>query len=461
MMVCGLFAAGHRVSPKVSAAFSMNPGTPSTNSMTKLGERRQMTKDEIDDLRNMVLKATRPKNPWMDSQKHSPEESRRYARSAVNDFQTPLNVNTTSSRSKASLSPVSPLSNTGTTSSLNSNSSDRALTPNGVFHARLTQVNDAASREAVLFPKSPSKTYYHSSALVENIISAPPRPESPSSKIMTKSNGATSIQFHSSNYRSNSPSPPESTTSRNTGENIPAVPLKGVSGARWRIRTIDEAPVETPQPEELPRKVIGTCRECQKAVFDDASVTYALDSIFHDLCFVCTICGRALRGKKFYRVRDKNYCQEDYNYVGMHENAEKCAECGHLIVDMVLQALGKSFHPSCFKCKHCRTELDGVPFAIDDCGDVFCIEDYQKKTLPSCVACHQSILPHTESGKIVRVVALNKEFHIHCYVCEGCGVQLTNEAGNLCYPLNNHLLCKTCHVHWELAGGDPIPITDL
>ncbi|KAK0425988.1 hypothetical protein QR680_009490 [Steinernema hermaphroditum] len=419
---------------KVSASSAMVPSSPPTNSLTKLGERRQMTRDEIDDLRNMVLKATRPKNPWMSSQGHSPEESRRYARqmSSSGDLQTPLNVSTTSSASKASLSPVSPLSNTGTTSSLTSNSSGRLPTPNGVFHARLTQVNDDdGSGGRPTSPLKTSKTYYHSSALVGRS----PRAESPSSKITTKANGTTSIQFPSSDKPSN-------------------------SGTRWRIRTVDEAP-EAPPPTEALRKVIGTCCECQKAVFDDNSVTYALDSIFHDLCFVCSLCGRTLRGRKFYRVKDKNYCQEDYEYVGMHENAEKCEECGHPILDMVLQALGKSFHPSCFRCKQCRTKLDGIPFALDDEGNVFCMDDYQKKTLPRCAACLHSILPHAESGKVVRVVALNKEFHIACYVCEGCGVQLTNEVGGRCYPLNEHLLCRNCHVHWERTGGDRNPITDL
>uniref|UniRef100_A0A1I7XY56 LIM zinc-binding domain-containing protein n=1 Tax=Steinernema glaseri TaxID=37863 RepID=A0A1I7XY56_9BILA len=246
-------------------ASTLVPSAPPTNSMTKLGERRQMTRDEIDDLRNMVLKATRPKNPWMSSEQHSPEESRRYARSTTSsrDFQTPLNVSTTSAPSKASLSPISPMSHTS--SSLASNSS--GCSANGVFHARLTQVHDEEPR---LSPVKTSKTYYHSSAPGTK----------PPSKITTKPNGATSIQFPSSVSQ-----PQEQPRPQEALEN---------SGARWRVRTVDEAP----KPQ---RKLVGTCRECQKAVFEDDSVTYALDNIFHDQCFVCTLCGRTLRGKKFYR----------------------------------------------------------------------------------------------------------------------------------------------------------------
>ncbi|VDK30791.1 unnamed protein product [Anisakis simplex] len=47
------------------------------------------------------------------------------------------------------------------------------------------------------------------------------------------------------------------------------------------------------------------------------------------------MCGRTLCGKKFYKTRGKTYCEEDYLYSGMHETAERCAACSHLIVDMV------------------------------------------------------------------------------------------------------------------------------
>ncbi len=50
------------------------------------------------------------------------------------------------------------------------------------------------------------------------------------------------------------------------------------------------------------------------------------------------------------------------------------------------------------------------------------------------------------TSETVRVVSMDKDFHIDCYACYDCGMQLTDEPGKRCYPLNNILLCYTCHM---------------
>ncbi|KHN88561.1 Wilms tumor protein 1-interacting -like protein [Toxocara canis] len=226
-------------------------------------------------------------------------------------------------------------------------------------------------------------------------------------------------------------------------------------------RKYDEITERIQQQLTLNQPALGICGICGNAVTDESQVTCALGQLYHQKCFVCDICGRTLCGKKFYKTRGKTYCEEDYLYAGMHETAERCAACSHLIVDMVLQALGKSYHPRCFRCEKCKRCLDGIPFALDAEGKVYCMEDYHTIFAPKCAACHKPIMPATESGETVRVVAINKDYHIECYVCEGCGMQLTDEPEKRCYPLNTHLLCKKCHVIWARTGGDRQPITDL
>ncbi len=46
----------------------------------------------------------------------------------------------------------------------------------------------------------------------------------------------------------------------------------------------------------------------------------------------------------------------------------------------------------------------------------------------------------------VRVVALDRSFHVKCYQCEDCGLLLSSGAeGHGCYPLDDHVLCKQCN----------------
>ena len=56
------------------------------------------------------------------------------------------------------------------------------------------------------------------------------------------------------------------------------------------------------------------------------------------------------------------------------------------------------------------------------------------------------ITPAEGSNETVRVVSMEKDFHVECYVCRDCGTQLTDENEKRCYPLDNCLLCLTCHL---------------
>lgn len=57
------------------------------------------------------------------------------------------------------------------------------------------------------------------------------------------------------------------------------------------------------------------------------------------------------------------------------------------------------------------------------------------------------IRPVEGTEETVRVVSMDKDFHVDCYVCEECGMQLTDEPESKCYPFEGHLMCKSCHLH--------------
>ncbi|XP_063599902.1 thyroid receptor-interacting protein 6-like isoform X1 [Penaeus indicus] len=183
------------------------------------------------------------------------------------------------------------------------------------------------------------------------------------------------------------------------------------------------------------------CTRCGEKVVGEGSGCTAMEQVYHIKCFVCIVCHLQLQGKPFYALDSKPYCEDCYL-----NTLEKCCVCTKPILDRILRATGKPYHPQCFTCVVCNKSLDGIPFTVDASNQIHCIDDFHKKFAPRCTVCHEPIMPEPGKDETVRVVALDRSFHVNCYKCEDCGLVLSSEAeGRGCYPLDGHVLCKSCN----------------
>ncbi|XP_010018987.1 PREDICTED: zyxin [Nestor notabilis] len=197
--------------------------------------------------------------------------------------------------------------------------------------------------------------------------------------------------------------------------------------------------MEHPPPVEAATSEL--CGFCRKPLSRTQPAVRALDCLFHVECFTCFKCEKQLQGQQFYNVDEKPFCEDCYA-----GTLEKCSVCKQTITDRMLKATGNSYHPQCFTCVMCHTPLEGAAFIVDQANQPHCVDDYHRKYAPRCSVCSEPIMPEPGKDETVRVVALEKNFHMKCYKCEDCGKPLSIEADeNGCFPLDGHVLCIKCH----------------
>ncbi|KAJ8392882.1 hypothetical protein AAFF_G00070860 [Aldrovandia affinis] len=203
------------------------------------------------------------------------------------------------------------------------------------------------------------------------------------------------------------------------------------------IKDMDtHAPVITSPPTEV-------CGKCGESLSRSQPAVRAMDKLFHADCFSCMNCQRTLQGMQFYDRDGQPQCEDCYV-----SSLAICARCGERVSDRVLKAVGQSFHAHCFRCCTCSCSLEGAPFITDDNNNPYCVADYHRRFSPLCVSCNEPIIPDPGSEETVRVVALEKNFHLKCYRCEDCARPLSIEADtDGCYPLDGRILCMKCHTH--------------
>ncbi|XP_053544506.1 PDZ and LIM domain protein 7 isoform X5 [Ictalurus punctatus] len=109
------------------------------------------------------------------------------------------------------------------------------------------------------------------------------------------------------------------------------------------------------------------CAKCKKKIAGE--IMHALKMTYHVQCFMCAACKRPIRNQAFYMEDGEPYCERDYEKMF----GTKCHGCDFKIDagDRFLEALGYSWHDTCFVCALCHVNLEGKTF-------------YSKKDKPLC-----------------------------------------------------------------------------
>ncbi|VBB31443.1 unnamed protein product [Acanthocheilonema viteae] len=183
------------------------------------------------------------------------------------------------------------------------------------------------------------------------------------------------------------------------------------------------------------------CCKCGGGISNDNPGCTAIGEMFHVACFTCRKCDKQLAGGSFYNVDGQPLCEDDYI-----KSLEQCSSCGKPITEKLLRATGGVYHVDCFVCTACNKCLDGVSFTVDSANKVHCVTCFHEKFAPRCAVCSKPIVPEEGQEESIRIVAMDKSFHVNCYRCEDCNMQLNSKIeGQGCYPLDQHLYCKNCN----------------
>ncbi|KAM6963562.1 actin-binding LIM protein 1-like isoform 7-T7 [Tautogolabrus adspersus] len=149
------------------------------------------------------------------------------------------------------------------------------------------------------------------------------------------------------------------------------------------------------------------------------------NSYFHIKCFSCKVCGCDLAQSGFFTKNGDYLCPLDFQRL----HGTLCSSCGEFVEGEVVTVLGKTYHPSCFVCTHCKQRFpagDCVTFSGKDCLCQRCIRPMSpppnKVSYPSnCSGCGRDI----KNGQAL--LAMAGHWHLGCFKCKICNKVLSGE----------------------------------
>ncbi|XP_067828884.1 leupaxin-like [Heptranchias perlo] len=150
----------------------------------------------------------------------------------------------------------------------------------------------------------------------------------------------------------------------------------------------------------------GVCSSCKKRIV--GTIVTAMGLTWHPEHFVCAHCNEEIGLKGFCERDGRAYCHKDYHNLF----SPRCAYCRGPILDKILTALDKTWHPEHFFCAHCG-DVFGNEGYHEKHGKPYCRKDYFNMFAPKCGSCDRPVLDNYLS-------ALNSVWHPECFVCKDC-----------------------------------------
>lgn len=127
------------------------------------------------------------------------------------------------------------------------------------------------------------------------------------------------------------------------------------------------------------------CAGCHSPILQQP--TSAMGKQWHPQCFKCCDCRKALNPSNFRENGGKPFCDDCFH----NKFSQKCAGCNTPIKDQQpMNALGKPWHPQCFKCSDCKKTLNPSQ-CKENGGRPFCEDCYHNKFSQKCAGCRQPI----------------------------------------------------------------------
>ncbi|CAG0915355.1 unnamed protein product [Notodromas monacha] len=186
------------------------------------------------------------------------------------------------------------------------------------------------------------------------------------------------------------------------------------------------------------------CVRCEESFDSREKIVNSNGELWHSQCFTCCQCFQPFPDGVFYEFDGRRYCEHDFQVLF----APCCGKCNEFIIGRVIKAMNASWHPSCFRCRVCSTELADMGFMKHGnealCHGCFAGVKAAARGKHMCYKCHQII----EDGPLKFRGELYHPYHFNC---NACGIELTSDAREVAsrpgYTSQdvNELYCLRCH----------------